>query len=119
MDATTLPICLPNRRQIDSVANLNAALLQSQLRHPLLRTAIHVNDVGNPEFIPSSVPFGLRVVRRADRTQWLSEVDTELALPFKPGNRLLMRVVLVQEEAVSELILAVHLSVMAGLSCIS
>ena len=99
-----------------SVENLNAALLQSQRRHPLLRTAIHVNGDGNPEFVPSSVPILLRVVGRADNTQWLHEVETQLALPFEPGDRPLLRVVLVQGEALSELILVVHHSIGDGVS---
>jgi hypothetical protein len=51
-----------------SVENVNAALLQSQRRHPLLRTAIHVNGGGNAEFTPSSAPIWLRVVQRANNT---------------------------------------------------
>ena len=99
-----------------SAENLSAALLHSQRRHPLLRTAIHVNRDGTPEFIPSSAPIPLRVIPRANDTQWLHEVETELALPFAPDDRPLVRAVLVQGEAVSELILAVHHSIGDGVS---
>ena len=99
-----------------SAENLSAALLHSQRRHPLLRTAIHVNRDGTPEFIPSSAPVPLRVIPRTNDTQWLHEVETELALPFEPGDRPLVRAVLVQGEAVSELILAVHHSIGDGVS---
>lgn len=99
-----------------SVENLNAALLQSQRRHPLLRSAIHVNGDCKPEFIPSSLPIWLRVVPRANNTQWLGEVDMQLALPFEMGDRPLLRVVLVQGEDVSELILAIHHSIGDGVS---
>ena len=63
-----------------SVRNPNAALLQSQRRHPILRTAIHVNDDGNQEFIPSPMPISLRFVARANNTQWLREVETPPAM---------------------------------------
>lgn len=99
-----------------SVESLKAALLQSQHRHPILRTAIHVNGDGKPEFIPSSGPIWLRVVRRTDSTQWLREVETQLALPFEPGDRPRLRAVLVQGDAVSELILVVHHSIGDGVS---
>jgi len=75
-----------------------------------------VNGDGNPEFIPSSVPIWLRVVRRANNTQWLHEVEKQLAFPFELGDRPLLRVVLVQGEAVSELILVVHHSIGDGVS---
>src|SRR5262249_44824838 len=79
-----------------SAANLKTALLRSQHRHPLLRTTIHVDEDGNPEFVPSSALIWLRVVPRANNTQWLREVNTQLALPFELGDCPLMRVALVQ-----------------------
>jgi len=91
-----------------SVESLSGALLQCQLRHPLLRTTIRVNSDGTPEFIPSAAAITLSVIQRANDTQWLQEVESQLALPFEPGDRPLLRVVLVQGEGVSELILVVH-----------
>ena len=99
-----------------SVESLSRALLQCQRRHPLLRTNIQVNNDGTPKFIPSSAPIALRHIRRANDTQWLQEVETELALPFEPGPQPLLRAVLVQDAAVSELILAVHHSIGDGVS---
>lgn len=46
-----------------SVESLGAALLQVQHRHPILRTAIHVNGDGRPEFTPTSAPIWLQIVR--------------------------------------------------------
>ena len=40
-----------------SVRNPNAALLQSQRRHPILRTAIHVNDVTTRINSDTASPF--------------------------------------------------------------
>ena len=99
-----------------SAENLQAALSQCQRRHPILRATIQVNDDGIPEFIPSSSPMGLTVVRRVNDTHWLQEVETQLALPIEPGARPLLRVVLVQGEAVSELILVVHHAIGDGAS---
>jgi hypothetical protein len=58
-------------------------LLQSQRRHPILRAAIRMNRNGKPGLVPSNEPISLRVVQRANRTQWIHEVETELALPFE------------------------------------
>jgi hypothetical protein len=99
-----------------SVEELNAALLQSQRRHPILRTGIQVNGDGRPEFVPSYAPIPLRVVRRAHDAQWLGEVETQLAHPFYTEDRPLLRVSLVQGEAVSELILTVHHTIGDGVS---
>jgi NRPS condensation-like uncharacterized protein len=99
-----------------SEEDLSAALLQSQRRHPILRTTIHLNDDGDPEFIPSCAPISLRVVQRISGSQWLHEVETQLAIPFERDDRSLLRVSLVQDEDVSELILAVHHSIGDGVS---
>ena len=99
-----------------TVESLRAALLQSQRRHPILRAAIHVNGDGHPEFIPSPSPIWLSVVRRTGNTQWIHEVETNLSLAFDPSDRPPLRVVLVQGDAVSELILIVHHSIGDGVS---
>ena len=99
-----------------SVESLTAALLESQHRHPILRSAIRVNGDGGPEFIPTSLPIRLRVIRRTNNTQWLHEAETQMALPFEPGDRPRLRAVLVQGDAVSELILIVHHSIGDGAS---
>ena len=96
--------------------DLRAALLQSQFRHPILRAAIRTNGNGKPRFVSSDAPIPLRVVQRANSAKWLDEVEVELALPFKPDDQTLMRVSLIQGEAVSELILVVHHSIGDGVS---
>jgi hypothetical protein len=63
-----------------SVESLTAALLESQHRHPILRSTIRVNLDGGLEFIPTSLPIWLRVIRRTNNTQWLHDVETQLAL---------------------------------------
>jgi hypothetical protein len=98
------------------MGDLRFALLQAQLRHPILRAAIRVNRAGTPEFIPGEAPIRLRVIQRKDSTQWLQEVESQLAIPFERDDQPLMRVSLVQGEAASEVILAVHHSIGDGLS---
>jgi NRPS condensation-like uncharacterized protein len=99
-----------------AVGDLQSALLKAQLRHPILRTAIKVNRDGTPKFILCEAPIPLRVIQRKDSTQWLQEVETQLAVRFEPDDQPLMRVSLVRGEAASELILVVHHSIGDGLS---
>jgi hypothetical protein len=98
-----------------SAEDMTLALLHAQHRHPILRASILVNG-GRPEFHPSDAPIELRIVQRTSGTQWLQEVETQLALPFGPNDQPLLRVVLVQGEAISELILVVHHSIGDGVS---
>jgi len=95
--------------------DMRLALLHAQHRHPILRTSILANG-GGPEFHPSDAPIVLRIVQRTTETQWLHEVETQLALPFERNDQPLLRVVLVQGEAISELILVVHHSIGDGVS---
>ena len=95
--------------------DMRLALLHVQHRHPILRASILVNG-GSPEFHPSDAPIELRIVHRTNDTQWLHEVETQLALPFERNDQPLLRVVLVQGEAISELILVVHHSIGDGVS---
>ena len=96
--------------------DLRLALTQAQRRHPILRAAIHANGLGVPEFIASSAPIPLRVVRRTHDSQWFHEVEMQLGIPFERDDRPLLRVVLVHGEAVSELIVIVHHSIGDGVS---
>ena len=98
-----------------SAEDMRRALLHAQRRHPILRATILVNG-GNPELNPSDAPIELRIVQRASGAQWLHEVETQLALPFERNDQPLLRVVLVQGEAISELILVVHHSIGDGVS---
>jgi hypothetical protein len=95
--------------------DLRLALLHVQRRHPMLRASIRVNG-GSPEFKPCDADIALRIVPRISGTEWLHEVEMELALPFEDNEQPLLRAVLVQGEAISELILAVHHSIGDGAS---
>jgi hypothetical protein len=95
--------------------DMRLALLHAQHRHPILRVSFLING-GNPEFHPIDAPIELRIVQRTSDTQWLHEAETQLALPFERNNQPLLRVVLVQGEALSELVLVVHHSIGDGAS---
>jgi hypothetical protein len=99
-----------------SAEGLGSALLQAQNRHPMLRTAIHANENGEPHFVPGLAPISLRVVQRIDQLQWLQEAEALSAIPFEPGEAPLLRAALVQGETVSELILVAHHSIGDGVS---
>lgn len=96
--------------------DLSRALLQAQLRHPALRTVIDVDERGNPHFGPCSAPIKLKVIPRTDERHWLQETEKELSTPFAPGEGPLLRAALVQGDAVSEVVLAVHHSIGDGVS---
>jgi len=98
-----------------SARDMSLALVQVQRRHPILRTSIGVNG-GSPEFMPCDGDIALRIVPRISGTEWLYEVEMELALPFENSDQPLLRAVLVQGEAISELILVVHHSIGDGIS---
>src|SRR5215469_10935749 len=79
--------------------DLNRALLQAQSRHPALRIAIDVDEMGDPHFVPCSAPIKLKVIPRADQRQWIRETQKELAAAFEPKKGPLLRAVLVQGNA--------------------
>lgn len=99
-----------------SVESLGAALLQVQHRHPNSQDCDSSEWRWKREFTSSPAPICLQVVRRVNNTQWLHEVERQLALPFEHGDRPRLRAVLVQGDAVSELTLIVHHSMGDGLS---
>jgi hypothetical protein len=92
------------------------ALDHAQRRHPALGAAIQAGENGSPRFVPCGEPVDLRVVARTSDTQWLQEVDAELARSFQPSEGALLRACFVQGETVSELILTAHHSIGDGVS---
>lgn len=95
---------------------LRVALGDAQLRHPALRTSIQVDEIGSARFVPCGKPIDLRVVVRTNDTQWLQEVEADLALTFQPDEGPLLRACLVEGTMVSELILTAHHSIGDGVS---
>lgn len=87
---------------------LQQALSQVQQRHPLLQVCIVPDASGKPWFVEDSARIPLRVVRRQNEQHWLFEVEQELYCPFDWNQAPLVRVVLVQSNNISEIILITH-----------
>ncbi|AFZ15503.1 condensation domain protein (plasmid) [Crinalium epipsammum PCC 9333] len=102
-----------------SVQQLTDALAWVQCRHPLLAVKIVTEDGQQPRFVSEGVPnIPLRVVKRQGGEHWCQEAEAELSLPFSWNSGPLLRVVFLQGEIVSELIITCHHSIGDGLSVI-
>ncbi|MBU7014077.1 MAG: hypothetical protein HXS52_06580 [Theionarchaea archaeon] len=89
-------------------ANLRIVLDLLSKRHPLLRTRIDIRE-GEPFFTSFDVPdIPLRVVRRTRKAQWQEEAETEVntTLPWATGP--LLRVVLLQDDECSDIMIRFH-----------
>ena len=102
-----------------SVQQLTDALAWVQHRHPLLGVRIATEDSQQPRFVSEGVPhIPLRVVKRQGDEHWCQEAEAELSLPFLGSKGPLLRVVFLQNEVISELIITCHHSLGDGLSVI-
>jgi NRPS condensation-like uncharacterized protein len=99
-----------------TIEQLQHALTWVQQRHPLLRVRIVSDTSGKPWFVEDSAIIPLRVVQRQNEQHWLSEVEQELYCPFDRNQAPLVRVVLVQANNISEIILITHHSISDGIS---
>lgn len=88
-----------------------------QRRHPLLMASIEWGANNAPCFVGNpGIPIPLRVVEGNAPERLEAEVARELATPFRDGDALLVRAVLLHEKQRSIVILAVHHSIADGLS---
>lgn len=102
-----------------AVQQLTDALAWVQRRHPLLAVRISTEDGQQPRFISEGVSnIPLRVVKRQRDEHWCQEAEAELSLPFSWKSGPLLRVVFLQGEVVSELIITCHHSIGDGLSAL-
>jgi len=102
-----------------SVQQITDALAWVQRRHPLLGARIATEDSQQPRFVSEGVPqIPLRVVKRQGDDHWCQEAEAELSLPFPCSKGPLLRVVFLQNEVISELIITCHHSLGDGLSVI-
>lgn len=97
---------------------LTLALLSVQQRHPLLRVRIEEDRSLVPWLIPDLYSIPLRVVKRHSDSQWQQEVEQELANPFDYHQAPLIRVVLLQGNDVSELIVTCAHAISDGMSSV-
>lgn len=99
-----------------SVDQLRVALRQVQQRHPLLRVRISLDAMGYPKFVETDAEIPVRQVARTEDRQWQQEVADELSRSLDWQTVPLLRVVLLQSETESELIIVCHHTIADGLS---
>lgn len=97
---------------------LEQALAQVQQRHPLLNVKIALNRTAIPWFITETKIIPIRAVKRQSLQQWQQEVARELATPFDWNQAPLIRVVLIQSDEVSDLIVTCHHAIADGMSVV-
>ncbi|GAP94275.1 condensation domain-containing protein [Leptolyngbya sp. NIES-2104] len=101
-----------------SVDQLRVALRQVQQRHPLLRVRIETDAMGYPRFVETDAEIPIRQVAKAEDQQWQQEVADELSRSLDWQIAPLIRVVLLQSEIESDLILVCHHAIADGLSAV-
>ncbi|KAM3096655.1 condensation domain-containing protein [Phormidesmis sp. 146-35] len=99
-----------------SLDQLRKSLSQVQMQHPLLRVGIAVAETGHPKFVEQTAPIPLRWVLRENDHDWQREVEIELTRSFDWRTAPLVRVVLLQSEHLSELIVTCYHAIADGLS---
>lgn len=101
--------------------HLRQALNKVQARHPLLTAAIVEDEQGAPWFAtPACVPeIPLRIADRHTDEGWMQVAEAECGLPFNLQQGPLMRVVWLQGQGVSELMLVCHHCICDGASLVT
>lgn len=99
-----------------SSEQLSTVLRQVQQHHPLLRVRIATDEIGQPKFVETDDEIPLRLVARMDDRHWQAELEVELAHSLDWQVAPLLRVVLLQSGAESELIILCHHTIADGLS---
>jgi NRPS condensation-like uncharacterized protein len=103
-------------RGVFSPTQLQNALDQVQQQHPLLRVRIATDGKNQPKFIEENIPIPIRLASRIDHQQWQRELETEMSQSFDWSKAPLVRVVLLQSELISDLIVVYHHSIADGIS---
>jgi NRPS condensation-like uncharacterized protein len=99
-----------------SVDRLSTVLRQVQQHHPLLRVHIATDAIGQPKFVETDAEIPIRLVARTDDRHWQAELEVEMARSLDWQVALLLRVVLLQSGAESELMIICHHAIADGLS---
>jgi NRPS condensation-like uncharacterized protein len=99
-------------------AGLQQALSQVQQRHPLLNVKLTLDRDEIPWFINAAAPIPVRLVERHSEQQWQQEVERELANPLDWNQAPLIRVVLLQGQDASDLIITCDHTIADGRSVV-
>jgi NRPS condensation-like uncharacterized protein len=97
---------------------LQQALVKSQQRHPLLNVQIVLDKSEMPWFKKYPIQIPVRVVERLNPHQWQQEVEKELSNPFDWNQAPLVRVVLLQGENISDLLITCDHAIADGKSAV-
>jgi NRPS condensation-like uncharacterized protein len=95
---------------------LQQALAKVQQRHPLLNVQIILDQSEIPWFAENSIQIPVRFLERHSPQQWRDEVERELASPFDWNEAPLIRVVLLQGNDASDLLITCDHSIADGMS---
>jgi NRPS condensation-like uncharacterized protein len=98
------------------VKELQEAIAKVQRHHPLLNVQIILDKSDSPWFAENSTKIPIRLVKRNSEQQWQKEVEQELASPFDWNEAPLIRVVLLQGNNASDLIITCDHSIADGRS---
>jgi NRPS condensation-like uncharacterized protein len=101
-----------------NLQELQQALVKIQQRHPLLNVQIALDKYEIPWFITNQAEIPLRLINRNSPQQWQEEVERELANPFDWNKAPLIRVVLLQGDDASDLIITCDHSIADGRSVV-
>lgn len=82
----------------------------------MLRVRITTDEIGQPKFVETDDEIPLRLVARTDDQHWQAELEVELARLLDWQVAPLLRVVLLQSGAESELMIICHHAIADGLS---
>lgn len=116
----TEPVHFVVAAQVEGATNIDQwkkGLSCLQRRHPFLMASIEPGAQNAPYFVSRpGIPIPLRVVEGNAVQRLEVEVARELATPFRVGDALLVRAVVLHEKWRSIVILAVHHAIADGLS---
>ncbi len=102
-----------------TMMELRDALEKARQKQPLLAVRVVDGDNGRFHFCPPDNPqLSIRLVSRASDSAWEREVEQEIKTLFDWRTGPLVRLVWVQGEAVSELLLVCHHGIADGLSAL-
>jgi NRPS condensation-like uncharacterized protein len=97
---------------------LQLALVKVQQRHPLLNMRIVLDKSGIPWLKKESVEIPIRVVARHSKEQWQQEVEQELGNPFDSNQAPLIRIILLEGDDISDLIITCDHAIADGKSAV-
>jgi NRPS condensation-like uncharacterized protein len=97
--------------------DLQGALGKIQARHPLLRAGI-VEEDNQYYFVVNNNPpkISIRIIKRHSDEDWKAVTSTEWVTPFDSIRGPMIRVVLIESERVSELMVVIHHCISDGIS---